>query len=835
MDSKSEIIKPTPSDQPAQGAPAAVIEWPIPPYSTFEDHDRLGSPEPCIVHMRTGAKLHGTLIRFFPDEQRLRFSPEQGGAVLTIPFGSIRTLRMEHPLALRREITSLEGRAQEMFAPSERQTYKVEFEDNQIMAGETVGYVTAACGLFLYLPENDGKVVRWFFPFQATKKQEIGRPIGEQLIAQNAASLAEIDAALAYQQELRAQRIGDVLTANQIVSRDQLKSAIEHQKSMPVLKLGEALMQIGLLTQAQLDAALEMQHRNRKMPLGRILVKMGVVDERTLNDALAKRLGIPFVSLKKFNFDPEAIALIDYAFARKHVLIPLCLSNGSLVVAFENPLANAVTDELRFITQHHIIPAVASHSEIKDAIDEQYSTFGSKQFSEESEEVDRGRDEYEYHKSMDMHVDELAARLAIEDEALEVEVTQVPESDSTLVQLVNKMILDAYSSGVSDIHIESFPGKQNTRVRFRKDGTLSTYHDVPASYRNAFVSRIKVMAHLDITNRRKPQDGKIDFKQFGPANIELRIVTIPTANGLEDIVMRVLAASKLVPIDELGLAADSLATLKRLAQTPYGLILVCGPTGSGKTTTLHSLLGHINTPDRKIWTVEDPVEITQPGLRQVQVNAGIGWTFAAAMRSFLRADPDVIVLGEMRDEETASVGIEASLTGHLVLSTLHTNGALESAVRLLDMGMDPFNFADALLGILAQRLAKGLCEHCKQVYRPDEDEIRLLAAEYCDGTHLDPQAVIGQWRNEAAQAGEISLWRATGCEHCNHTGYRGRIGLHELMVVTPPLRRMIQTRAPLGEMQVEARAEGMRTLKQDGIAKVLLGRTDITQIRAVCA
>jgi type II secretory ATPase GspE/PulE/Tfp pilus assembly ATPase PilB-like protein len=814
--------------------PVDVIGWPVPPYFSFEAYEGHGHPEPCIVHLRAGAKLHGTLIRFFPDEQRLRLKPLQGEAIQTIPFDSIRTLRMERPLALRPEITSLEGRAQEMFAPSERQTYKIEFEDNQIMSGETVGYVTAAYGLFLYLPEKDGKVVRWFIPFPATKRQEIGRPIGEHLVEQNAVSLAEVDAALAHQQTLRAQRIGDVLTASQIVSRDQLKSAIAHQKSMPVLKLGEALMQVGLLTQAQLDAALEMQHRNRKTPLGRILVEMGVVDERTLNDALAKRLGIPFVSLRKFNFDPEAIELVDYAFARKHALIPLCRSNGSLVVAFENPLANTVLDELRFITQHRIVPAVASHNEIEDAIDEQYGTFGSKQFPEENGEVDSGRDEYDYYKSQDMHVGELAARLVIEDEALEIEQAQVPESDSTLVQLVNKMILDAYSSGVSDIHIESLPGKQNTRVRFRKDGTLSTYHDVPASYRNAFVSRIKIMAHLDITNRRKPQDGKIDFKQFGPAQIELRVVTIPTANGLEDIVMRVLAASKPVPIDELGLAVDLLATLKRLAQTPYGLILVCGPTGSGKTTTLHSLLGYINTPDRKIWTVEDPVEITQSGLRQVQVNAGIGWTFAAAMRSFLRADPDVIMLGEMRDEETAGVGIEASLTGHLVLSTLHTNGALESAVRLLDMGMDPFNFADALLGILAQRLAKGLCEHCKQAYRPDQEEIRMLAAEYCDGTRLEPESIIGQWKKEAP-GGDIMLRRATGCEHCNHTGYRGRIGLHELMVVTPKFRHLIQTRAPLSEMQTEARAEGMRTLKQDGIAKVLLGHIDIAQVRAVCA
>jgi type II secretory ATPase GspE/PulE/Tfp pilus assembly ATPase PilB-like protein len=292
-----------------------------------------------------------------------------------------------------------------------------------------------------------------------------------------------------------------------------------------------------------------------------------------------------------------------------------------------------------------------------------------------------------------------------------------------------------------------------------------------------------------------------------------------------------LSSTKPLPIEKLGLAPNILADLQKLMQRPYGLILVCGPTGSGKTTTLHSLLGYINSPERKIWTAEDPVEITQTGLRQVQVNTKIGWTFATAMRSFLRADPDVIMVGEMRDEETTKVAIEASLTGHLVLSTLHTNSAAESVVRLLDLGMDPFNFADALQAILAQRLVKALCPQCKQAYDADISEIEDLAHEYCHDTNLVSAEVLSQWK--AQSKNKFKLYRAVGCGHCNQTGYRGRIGLHELMVVTPSIKRLIQTRALVSELLNGALNAGMRTLKQDGIAKILQGHTDIAQVRSV--
>lgn len=635
---------------------------------------------------------------------------------------------------------------------------------------------------------------------------------------------------------MRSQRIGDYLAENQLVSREQLGQAIRHQESQPILKLGEALQQLGLLTKEQLDAALGKQQQNRKLPLGQILIDMGVIDERTLKGAIAQKLGIPYVSLSRFNFDPNAIRLVNATTARKQVLMPLCIQDSALVVAFENPLNTVAIEDLRFLTQMQIVPAMASREDILSAVSEYYEAYGAVKRLEEMSEEKGGRNEYEFHQTTaaELQIGDLASRLFVQDRGMETIEGPIAESDNVLVQLVNKMILDAYRDGISDIHVETYPGKQNTRVRFRKDGTLVDYLEIPANFRNAIISRIKIMAQLDISERRKPQDGKLDFQQFGPAKIELRIAAIPTANGLEDIVMRVLSSAKPIPMDNLGLPPDILSVLKRLMQRPYGLLLVCGPTGSGKTTTLHSLLGFINTPGRKIWTAEDPIEITQDGLRQVQVNARIGWTFAGAMRSFLRADPDVIMVGEMRDQETTKVGIEASLTGHLVLSTLHTNSAPESVVRLLDLGMEPFNFADALLAILAQRLAKALCTQCKQAYQPEATEIAELAAEFCDGTGWDSTATIRQWKHEYARDGIITLYRAAGCDHCSRTGYHGRIGLHELLAVTPPIKRMIQTRAPVSDLLTNALAGGMRTLKQDGLAKVLQGRTDVSQVRAVC-
>ncbi|HUJ12352.1 MAG TPA: ATPase, T2SS/T4P/T4SS family [Thermoanaerobaculia bacterium] len=410
----------------------------------------------------------------------------------------------------------------------------------------------------------------------------------------------------------------------------------------------------------------------------------------------------------------------------------------------------------------------------------------------------------------------------VEDEKKD-DTPEIDETDSGIVRLANQLIIEAFNRGASDIHIEPDGPKNPCLIRLRIDGDCQKFMEVPGMHRNALVQRLKIMAKLDISEKRKPQDGKIRFK-YSKGVIELRVATIPTANQNEDVVMRILAASKPLPIDKMGFAERNLTKFKEILQKPYGICLVVGPTGSGKTTTLHSALGFINTEDMKIWTAEDPVEITQKGLRQVQVQPKIDFTFAAAMRSFLRADPDVIMVGEMRDHETAAIGIEASLTGHLVFSTLHTNSAPETITRLLDMNIDPFNFADALLGIMAQRLIRTLCAKCREAYHPSEEEWDEIMEVYGR-----------EWFGSMGikYSPDYMLYRPKGCPNCNNTGYKGRMGVHELLVGTDEIKRAVQRRAPIDELRALAMKQGMRTLLQDALEKALKGVTDIKHARSV--
>ncbi|BCA54977.1 general secretory pathway protein GspE [Nitrospira sp. KM1] len=400
----------------------------------------------------------------------------------------------------------------------------------------------------------------------------------------------------------------------------------------------------------------------------------------------------------------------------------------------------------------------------------------------------------------------------------------IDENDSAIVRLANHVIAEADRIGASDVHIEPYSERKDTVVRFRVDGTCATAMKIPAVYRRALVSRIKIMADLDIAERRKPQDGKIRFKFARDREIELRVATLPTAGSNEDVVMRLLTAKEPMSLKGMDFASATLSSLIALSEKPHGLLLCVGPTGSGKTTTLHAILKHINTDERKIWTAEDPIEITQDGLRQVQVHQKIGLTFAAAMRAFLRADPDVIMIGEMRDKETADIAIEASLTGHLVLSTLHTNSAVETVIRLLDLGCDPFNFADAMLGVLAQRLCKRICAHCKEQYTPTREEWEELVQA----------AGPTDWPVHEKRSGEnMRLSRGRGCENCNHSGFKGRVAIHEFLATSSPMKQLIQSRAPTGDLLHLARNGGMLTLLQDGIVKVIQGETTYGQVRTV--
>jgi type II secretory ATPase GspE/PulE/Tfp pilus assembly ATPase PilB-like protein len=560
------------------------------------------------------------------------------------------------------------------------------------------------------------------------------------------------------------------------------------------LRLGEVLVSEGLTSEAEIHVALSQQKQQKGKRLGEVLVELGMVDESAIARVLANRLGLPFIDLDSTDIESDALAEIPARVIREQQVFPIRADIETLTVAMGDPLSTEAIDAVRFTCKKRVVEVVATPTQLKTYIADRLST------QESSEDFET-------------YLHSLGSSGADGD----------AEDDDDVIKLVNRFIVDAVRDRASDIHIEPYGEKQDLTVRFRVDGQLRNYRRIPSEYRERIVARMKIMARLNIAERRLPQDGKIRFK-LGEREIELRMVTVPTAGEDEDVVLRILAGSGALPLSEMGLSPENLQAVEVLVRRPYGLMLAVGPTGSGKTTTLHSMLAQINDVKKKIWTVEDPVEITQPGLRQLQVQPQIGLTFASAMRSFLRADPDVIMVGEMRDEETAHMGIEASLTGHMVLSTLHTNTAPETVTRLIDMGMEPFSFSDALLGILSQRLARQLCGKCKVQYdaTPDEtDEFRR---------YIGVDAV-----ERATTGGVLKLWRADGCVECEKTGYRGRLALHELLVNNDEIRAAIQRKATTGEIRDLAQQAGMQTLLQDGVAKCLQGHTDLKQVLAVCS
>jgi type II secretory ATPase GspE/PulE/Tfp pilus assembly ATPase PilB-like protein len=586
----------------------------------------------------------------------------------------------------------------------------------------------------------------------------------------------------------------------------------------------DGLIADGVLTPDELQRAV-LQAREDAVPVEQVLVEQFSIKPAQIGPSLAKFFGVPYEPSNPGRLRVDALqGALKPEFVLEQGWIPLEESPEGLVVMCLDPEAVRGSRVVPQVFPRHgrIAWRVTTQTDFNQTLNQLWGSQDSGQ-----------------------SVEELLADLSspMDDEGGEDSSLESAAADNELVKFVNKVIIDAYNQRASDIHIEPLPGKLKTGIRFRIDGTLVPYVEVPAHFRQAMVTRLKIMCDLDISEKRKPQDGKIKFKRFGPLDIELRVATIPSAGGVEDVVMRILAAGEPIPLEKLGLTEHNKEALVRTVSKPYGLFYVCGPTGSGKTTTLHSILKFLNTADTKIWTAEDPVEITQRGLRQVQVNKKAGIDFALVMRAFLRADPDIIMVGESRDKETVSMGIEASLTGHLVFSTLHTNSAPESVTRLLDMGMDPFNFADALLGILAQRLAKRLCD-CKEGYVPSHEELRGFINEYAldlkntqawkDDPGGEAQKLYEQWVENYGQDGQVKFHRAVGCDKCNKSGYKGRVGLHELLVADDEIKRLIQERARVADIFVAAVAGGMRTLKMDGMEKIMMGLTDLKQVRSVC-
>jgi type II secretory ATPase GspE/PulE/Tfp pilus assembly ATPase PilB-like protein len=560
----------------------------------------------------------------------------------------------------------------------------------------------------------------------------------------------------------------------------------------------------GLLSQDEVNQAIGVA-RQKNIDVETVVLEQFRVPKAELGVSLSQYYRVPFIEFNdKVIPPPDLMKDLKLEFLKRNLWLPIRREEGAVVVLIDNPQDLQRVDAIyQLLRGQQIKLAVGLRKDI--------ATF-----------LAAAGGELQSRDNIGNIISDLGNEAAVERE--ETVGADIDENDSAVIRLANQIIIDAYKARASDIHVEPYGAQRDTMIRLRIDGQCREYQRIPGAYRRALAARLKIMAQLDIAERRKPQDGKIKFHVPDGRDIELRVATLPTQGGNEDVVMRVLAASEPIPVDKLGMTERNLREIRTAAEKPYGLVLVVGPTGSGKTTTLHSVLAHINRPERKIWTAEDPVEITQYGLRQVQVQPKIGFTFAAAMRSFLRADPDIIMVGEMRDEETASTGIEASLTGHLVFSTLHTNSAVETVVRLLDMGLDPFNFADALLTVVAQRLVRRVCAECREDYHPEREEFDELVYAYGE----DDFQKLGLKYDD-----DFVLYRGKGCGACDSSGYRGRVGIHELLVATDPMKKLIQSKARVAEMVKVAKEEGMTTLVQDGILKVLEGLTDLKQVKAV--
>lgn len=815
------------TDQQSSKDMHEVINYPTPPLCIVSDEMSVRHGENVVLELNNGHKLNGKLENFDSEKGNISLSVDENDNPKVHGMHEIRLLRIPTPRHWTLDEDSILTQAKGVKVTTEPLEYEIELTDHTTLEGTTHGFRNGRHGIYLFPVIDQHQYTNLFVPNSAIIRHRIGKHLGQQLVKDKVISDRDVAIVLMEQQDNRSRSLGEHLAMTAVVTPDQLVKAIKRQTSMPHLQLGEILIQENLITDEQLQNALIQQKQQRNMTLGELLIEKGLVNQETIQRSLATKLGFPFVDLHQFPLDLTVLNLIDKEFAATHSVMPLHRHNEKLVVAMLDPTKWEAIEALQSRTGFIIEPVIATQMDILWSIN---FYFGD---SLNANNAHRAK----------------ASTSKQSPESEEKETNNLfPQtnkiSHDSVAQFLRTIILDGARRGITHIHFEPVRNR-GAIVRLRKDGDLSEAGNIPENAWRSLISEFRSLAKLTPEMSFGAQLMSIDTHFLEPARIDLQLAAIPNMDSGEDFVLKLGTTNYAPQVKDLGLSAANLKRILDLSDSPRGLLLVAGTYDAGKSTTLNALITRLNQAHKKIWVIGEEGRKMPEGIRQAPLQLGHDANDVTPFDVILHADPDIIAIGDLSDQATAQKALAASLTSHLIFSALSVRRAGEAIDRLINMRLPPYEIADALLAILAQRLVKKLCLHCRKRYMPNSEEMRMLVAEYCAEMYDDDESavrikalhekVLNSWTEAYTKPSEeLTLYRATGCKHCQNTGYDGRIALHELLEITPPVKRALLDGVDSHGIVAAAIKSGMKTLKQDGIEKVLLGHTDMTQVRSAC-
>lgn len=803
------------------------INFPTPPLCAVSAEMRVQYGEKVIVELNDGRKLMGKLENFDAEKGNIGVVLDGDNQTKTHGMHEIRLMRIPTPRHWIKDDDSILTQAKGVKVTTDPLEYEIEFTDHTILEGATYGFRNGRYGIHLFPVHEDNQYTHLFVPNGEICRHRIGKPLGQQLVKDQVLSDRDMAIVLMEQQENRLRSLGEHLAITAVITPKQLEKALKRQSSMPNLQLGEILIQDKFVTNEQLESALIQQKRQRHLTLGELLIAKGIVQQEDIQKSLATKLGFAFVDLHQFPLDMTALNLIDKDFATNHSVMPLHYHQDKLVVAMIDPTKWEAIDALRSKTKFNIEPVIATYADIHWAIDYYMSS------SVITANSDNGK------KSN-------AEKIQAADE--DTNNSLLPDDEKLgredIIHFLRSIILDSTRRGVAHLHFEPTRNR-GAVVRLRKDGDLLEAGVIPEKPWRLVLAELRSLAKLDTEKNLGAQLISLDTHFLEPALIDIQLATIPNIDGGEDLVLKLGTSNYTPRLRDIGFSQYNLKRLLELSDKPRGLILVTGAYDSGKSTTLIALLTHLNSKQKKIWVIGEDERKMPEGIRQTPLPLENSQGDITPFEVILHADPDIIMISDLADQATTQKALSAALTSHLIFSAMTARRAVDAMERLLNMRLPSYEIADALLAVIAQRLVKKLCKHCRKRYMPNSEEVRMLVAEYCAEIYDENESPIrvkalhektlNLWTETFTKPSEgLMLYRATGCKHCNHTGYDGRIALHELLEITPSIRRTLLDGADAAAVSKASLTSGMKTLKQDGIEKVLQGHTDTIQLRSAC-